>query len=89
MVCYSLLAVKKLATDYVLKNYDPSSSDSSWVCIFCKLSAHNINEMGESSGDLFGPYFIRDPDRGESERERQPASDHLRTKVIFRFTFFN
>lgn len=70
----SFSVAKRLAADYVLKNYDPGTSDSSWICVFCKLCPHNPGICGEPSGDLFGPYFIRDPSQLCAENDLQRYS---------------
>lgn len=56
-------AVKKSTSNFAFKNYDPATSDATWVCIFCNLCAHAPGMAGEATGDLFGPYFIRTPEQ--------------------------
>lgn len=50
--------------------YDAHTTDTSWICVFCKRGPHtsgndlatsstsNLNMISYSSGDLFGPYTI-------------------------------
>ncbi|XP_065225708.1 uncharacterized protein CG5098 isoform X2 [Planococcus citri] len=69
-------ANKRLAAAYSVKNYDPEASDDSWMCIFCKLSAHSPGLAGEPTGDLFGPYFIQTCSDSDSKRHSR-KTDHL------------
>lgn len=85
LVC--ILVTKRLAAGYILKNYDPAASDSSWVCIFCKLCPHSTGISGKPSGDLFGPYFIRHPNEASAEMDSKRFSrraehfDQVKKKV--------
>lgn len=63
-----------------MKNYDPDTSDESWICVFCKLCAHSPGLTGEPTGDLFGPYFIRSPADVDVENKftrHSRKSDHI------------
>lgn len=83
---------KRFAASYSVKNYDPESSDESWICIFCKQSAHSPGVAGEPTGELFGPYFIKDPfqpdtdtDSKRHSRKTEHFNDQIKKKVIIEY----
>lgn len=63
-------AVKTTTSNFSFKSNNSASSDATWVCVFCNLSANVPGMAGEATGDLFGPYFIRMPDQINSEESR-------------------
>lgn len=81
-------ANKRLAACYSVKNYDPESSDESWICIFCKLSAHSPGLAGEPTGELFGPYFIQSGNDSDSKRHSR-KTDHLTEPIKKKVTMIS
>ncbi|CAH0384404.1 unnamed protein product [Bemisia tabaci] len=47
------------------------STDEMWICLFCKKGPHVPGVNGDPSGDLFGPYYIKDKDSVSSNSSDQ------------------
>lgn len=58
---------KGLHTSTLSMKYDATTTDTSWICVFCKRGPHTrhngstttiINGRSQYMGDLFGPYIV-------------------------------
>lgn len=46
-------AMRGLHTNTLSMKYDTDRTDTTWICVFCKLGPHKLG-----LGDLFGPYVV-------------------------------
>lgn len=57
---------KGLHTSTLSMKYDATTTDTSWICVFCKRGPHTrdgssntaVHEKSQHMGDLFGPYLV-------------------------------
>lgn len=67
--------VRGLHVSTLSMKYDASTTDKSWMCVFCKMGPHKFG-----LGDLFGPYILSTTCEDFELSQVDPADDAFRSR---------
>lgn len=67
--------IRGLHVSTLSMKYDASTTDKSWMCVFCKMGPHKCG-----LGDLFGPYILSTTSEDFELSQIDPAEDVFRSR---------
>ncbi|XP_037049454.1 uncharacterized protein CG5098 isoform X1 [Bradysia coprophila] len=67
--------IRGLHVSTLSMKYDASTTDKSWMCVFCKMGPHKCG-----LGDLFGPYILSTTGEDFELSQIDPAEDAFKSK---------
>lgn len=67
--------IRGLHVSTLSMKYDASTTDKSWMCVFCKMGPHKFG-----LGDLFGPYILSTTCEDFELSQVDPADDAFKSK---------